>query len=61
MIVPEAKLCPVPPISAGRLCIGKMCAWFNEDKKKCAVYLMSEGKTPSPKKKNDNNSTVAAT
>lgn len=51
MIAPENKLCPVPPVNVSRLCAGKLCAWFLEDEKRCAIVALAEGKTPAPKKK----------
>lgn len=62
MIIPESKLCPVPPIAAGRLCAGKICAWFNEDKEKCAIYLIAAEKAKaSSRKKTSSEPKIPAT
>lgn len=49
MIIPENKLCPVPPVNVSRVCAGELCAWFLPEKKKCAIAALAEEKIPAAK------------
>lgn len=49
MIIPENKLCPVPPVNVSRVCAGELCAWFLPDKRKCAIAVLAEEKAATPK------------